>query len=242
MIPSPLEEEGQGEGKIRYAVALSAGFCNTGPMSDSKALNLGILVSGSGTNLQSIIDACESGQIKAAVKVVISDKTQAFALERAKKHGIPAVVVERKPYPSKEAFEREIVAALQKHGVELVCLAGFMRIIGPTLLHSFPSRIINIHPALLPSFPGLEGQKQAFDYGVKVAGCTVHFVDEKTDHGPIIMQAAVEVKEDDDVDALKARILKEEHRIYPAAIELIAENRVRLEGRKVKILKKGENR
>lgn len=202
---------------------------------DKKKLAVGVLASGSGTNLQAIIDACEAGRIDARVCIVISDRKDAFALERARRHDIPAVVHLRKGFDSKDAFEDAIAADLTKHGTQLVCLAGFMRIIGRTLLDAFPNRILNIHPALLPSFPGLEAQRQAFDYGVKVAGCTVHFVDEKTDHGPIIRQAAVEVREDDTAEALAARILKEEHRVYPEAIQLFAEGHLAIDGRKVRI-------
>ncbi|MFH1829286.1 MAG: phosphoribosylglycinamide formyltransferase [Pseudomonadota bacterium] len=201
----------------------------------SKKIALGILVSGSGTNLQAIIDAASREKINAEVKIVISDVLEAKALERARKHNTPAIVIERKSFESKKAFEQEIADTLKKHGVELVCLAGFMRIIGRTILDAFPNQIINIHPALLPSFPGLDAQKQAFDYGVKVSGATVHFVDEKTDHGPIICQVAVDVHEDDTVETLKARILKQEHRIYPEAIQLIAEGRVSINGRTVHI-------
>ncbi|MFA4974103.1 MAG: phosphoribosylglycinamide formyltransferase [bacterium] len=196
---------------------------------------IGVLASGSGTNLQSIIDASESGKINAEVKIVISDTPGAKALERAKKHGIPALLVQRGDFKSKLDFEQRIVSLLAEHGVSLVCLAGYMRIIGKTLLDAFSMKIVNIHPALLPSFPGLDGQRQALDYGVKIAGCTVHFVDELTDHGPIIAQAAVEVKEDDTVDSLRERIIKEEHRIYPEAIGLYADGRLTVEGRRVRI-------
>ena len=196
---------------------------------------IGVLASGSGTNLQSIIDASESGKINAEVKIVISDTPGAKALERAKKHGIPALLVQRGDFKSKLDFEQRIVSLLAEHGVSLVCLAGYMRIVGKTLLDAFSMRIVNIHPALLPSFPGLDGQRQALDYGVKIAGCTVHFVDELTDHGPIIAQAAVEVKEDDTVDSLRERIIKEEHRIYPEAIGLYADGRLTVEGRRVRI-------
>jgi phosphoribosylglycinamide formyltransferase-1 len=185
-------------------------------MKAAQKLPIGVLVSGNGTNLQAIIDACEAKR-----------------LARASRHKIPAAVVLRAPFPSKEAFEARIVQELSQRGVELVCLAGFMRIIGTTLLTAFPQRILNIHPALLPAFPGLHAQHQAVEYGVKVAGCTVHFVDERTDHGPIISQAAVEVREDDTAESLAARILEEEHRLYPAAIQLYAEGRLRIEGRRV---------
>lgn len=199
----------------------------------AKKISLGVLASGSGTNLQSIIDNCKAGKIDAEVRVVISDKSGAFALERGKKAGIPTALHRIKDYSSKEAFETAIVETLKSYDVDLVCLAGFMRIISPTLLKSFSGRIINIHPALLPSFPGLHAQKQAFDYGVKVSGCTVHFVDEGTDTGPIIIQTAVPVMEGDTEESLSARILKEEHRIYPEAIQLFAEGRLEIRGRNV---------
>jgi len=198
-------------------------------------LTIGVLASGSGTNLQAIIDATETGRIDADVRVVISDVPEARALTRAREHGIPAIAIERKQSVSKSEFENRIVDAMKEHGVKLVCLAGYMRIVGKTMLSSFPNRIINIHPTLLPSFPGLEGQRQAFDYGAKVAGCTVHFVDELTDHGPIIKQAAVEVREDDTAETLQKRILAEEHRIYPEAIQLYAKGRLTVEGRRVRI-------
>jgi phosphoribosylglycinamide formyltransferase-1 len=204
-------------------------------MNPVKKIPLGVLVSGGGTNLQAIIDSCEAGKIAAEVRVVISDVPSARALERAKKGRIPALALERKDFDSKASFESEIIKVLRDHGVELVCLAGFMRILCDALLGAFPNRIINIHPALLPSFPGLEAQRQAFDYGVKVSGATVHFVDDQTDHGPIICQTAVEVREDDTAETLQARILEQEHIIYPRAIQLIAEGRVSIEGRRVHI-------
>lgn len=192
-------------------------------------------MSGSGTNLQAIMDAAKSGSIDAAVRVVISDTPGAYALERAKSGQVPALLIERKSFASRNEFESAIVAALNEHDVELICLAGYMRIVGPTLLSSFPNRTLNIHPALLPAFPGLEGQRQAFEYGVKISGCTVHFLDAKVDHGPIICQAAVKVQEDDTVETLRQRILKEEHRLYPQAIQLYAEGRLKIEGRRVLI-------
>ncbi len=198
-----------------------------------KVLRLGVLVSGRGTNLQSIIDHIEAGKIPARIEVVISDKREAYALERAKKHGIEALFIDPKAYPSREEFERAVGDELEKRGVELICLAGFMRILSPYFVNRFKNRIINIHPALLPSFPGLHGQGQAVNHAVKISGCTVHFVDEGVDSGPIIIQAAVPVFDDDDEDTLAARILKCEHKIYPTAIKLIAEGRVKVEGRKV---------
>ncbi len=201
----------------------------------TKPLKLGVLASGSGTNLQAIIDACEGNLIGARVAVVISDVAEAQALERARRHDIPAIHVHRDDFPAKKEFERAILTALNDHGVELVCLAGYMRIVGPTLLKPFYNRMINIHPALLPAFPGLEAQRQAWEYGVKVAGCTVHFVDELTDHGPIIAQACVEVKEDDTPEDLRLRILAEEHRVYPQVIGWIADGKVAIDGRRVTI-------
>lgn len=208
-------------------------------MAHNRKVPIGVLASGSGTNLQAIIDAAESRELDAEIRVVISDVADAYALARSRAKGIPTIAIDRKSFQTKQEFEAAIAAHLNTHGVELVCLAGFMRIIGQTLLGAFPNRMINIHPALLPSFPGLHGQRQAFDYGVKIAGCTVHFVDGKTDHGPIICQAAVEVTEDDTAETLAERILKEEHRIYPAAIQLYAEGRLRIDGRRVRISDKG---
>lgn len=204
----------------------------------TKKLQLGVLASGSGTNLQSIIDACESGAIDARVCVVVSDKEDAKALDRARNHDIPAFCFNRKSFASKKEFEASILEKFGEHGTELVCLAGYMRIVGGTLLQPYAGKMINIHPALLPAFPGLDGQRQAWEYGVKVAGCTVHFVDDKMDNGPIIGQIAVEVQENDTVDTLQKRILKQEHKLYPRCIQLIAEGKVRIEGRKVII--KGE--
>ncbi len=200
-----------------------------------RKLPLGVLASGSGTNLQALIDASREGWTSAEIRAVISDVPEAKALQRAAAAGIPGFTIERCAFPDKAAFEKAILAKLCEHGVELLCLAGFMRLVGPTLLGAFPGRMINIHPALLPAFPGLHAQRQALEYGTKVAGCTVHFVDEKTDHGPIICQAAVEVREGDTEEALAARILAEEHRLYPLAVQLIAEGRVRIEGRRVRI-------
>jgi phosphoribosylglycinamide formyltransferase-1 len=202
---------------------------------NTNKLKLGVLVSGSGTNLQAIVDACEAGEIAAAVAAVISDNPGVKALRRADDHNIPAFCFERKQFDSKKDYETAVLSALEKYGVDLVCLAGYMRIVGPTLLDRYRGRMINIHPALLPSFPGLEAQRQAWEYGVKVAGCTVHFVDELADHGPIIAQTAVEVTEGDTVETLQARILEQEHKLYPHAIGLIADKKVRIEGRRVEI-------
>ena len=199
-------------------------------------INLAVLASGNGSNLQSIIDACKTGQISATVKVVISDKQNAFALERAKKENIEAVFINPKDFPNKNTYELELLKILKKHNIDLVCLAGYMRFVGEVLLENYSGKIINIHPALLPAFPGLHAQKQAFDYGVKVAGATVHFVDDGCDTGPIILQATVPVLENDTEETLSARILKEEHKIYSEAIKLFALGKLKIEGRRVRIL------
>ncbi|HBX24295.1 MAG TPA: phosphoribosylglycinamide formyltransferase [Desulfotomaculum sp.] len=198
-------------------------------------LNLGVLASGRGSNLQSIMDACAAGLIPARVAVVFSDNPDAYALERARLAGIPAVHARVGGFDTKEAYERKIIQALNENKVHLVCLAGYMRLVGTELLQAFPGRIINIHPALLPAFPGLHGQEQAWHYGVKYSGCTVHFVDEGMDTGPIIIQAVVPVLEDDTADHLAARILEQEHRIYPEAIKLYATGKLVLEGRRVRV-------
>ncbi|NLJ76825.1 MAG: phosphoribosylglycinamide formyltransferase [Peptococcaceae bacterium] len=196
-------------------------------------LRLGVLASGRGSNLQSIMDAAKAGRINVEVAMVFSDNKDAFALERARKAGIPALHLNPRDFGSKDEYEQNILALLHEHGVQLVCLAGYMRIIGKVLLEAYPNMIINIHPALLPAFAGLHGQQQAWDYGVKFSGCTVHFVDEGMDTGPIIIQAVVPVYDDDTVDSLADRILAQEHKIYPQAIELIAEGKLKLVGRKV---------
>lgn len=196
-------------------------------------LRLGVMASGRGSNLQSIMDAAAAGKIKAEVAVVFSDNKDAFALERARKAGIPALHLNPRDFGSKDEYEKAVLKLLNEHGVQLVCLAGYMRIVGRVILDAFPNMVINIHPALLPAFPGLHGQQQAWNYGVKFSGCTVHFVDEGMDTGPIIIQAVVPVYDDDTADTLADRILEQEHKIYPEAIGLIAEGRLKLNGRKV---------
>ncbi|MBU4532084.1 MAG: phosphoribosylglycinamide formyltransferase [Eubacteriales bacterium] len=196
-------------------------------------LKIGVLASGRGSNLQAILDATLDGRLPAEVAVVISDDPQAYALERARTHGIPLHSVELAGKPSKQAYEEEIVRILREHGVGLVCLAGYMRIVSPVMLRAFPNRMINIHPSLLPSFPGLHAQRQALDYGVRFSGCTVHFVDEGVDSGPIIIQAVVPVLQDDTEDTLSARILEQEHRIYVEAVRLYALGKLTIKGRKV---------
>jgi len=196
-------------------------------------VNIGMLVSGSGTNLQSIIDAIEAGRCDASIKIVVSNRPDAFALERAKKHGIATAVIRVKDFPEREAFDAEVLRILRENGVELIVLAGFMRIISRVLLDAYHMKIMNIHPSLLPSFPGLDVQKAALDYGVKFSGCTVHFVDGGLDSGPIIIQAVVPVKDEDTAESLSKRILIEEHRIYPQAIQLFSEGRLEIRGRRV---------
>jgi phosphoribosylglycinamide formyltransferase 1 len=203
--------------------------------SAARTVRVGVLVSGTGSNLQSIIDHVEAGKLDAAVACVISNREQAFALERARKHGIPALYLDHRSFPDRESFDAAAVAALREHGVELVALAGFTRIVSRVMLDAFPLSILNIHPALLPAFPGNHAQRQALQHGVKIAGCTVHLVDAGTDTGPIIAQAAVPVLESDSEDTLSARILQQEHSIYPGVIQLFAEGRIRVEGRKVLI-------
>lgn len=201
----------------------------------ARQVPLGVLISGGGTNLQSIIDAIEAKRLDAAVRLVISNKESAYGLVRAKNHGIPTEVLDHKQFSSREAYDEAIVKLLQGRGVELVVLAGFMRLLSPVLVKAYSNRIMNIHPALLPAFPGLHGQKQAIEYGVRFAGCTVHFVNEECDQGPVIIQAVVPAYPDDTEETLSARILKQEHRIYPRAIQLYSEGRLRVEGRRVLI-------
>ncbi len=199
-----------------------------------KKIKIGVLVSGRGSNLQAIIDNIEQGRLSAEIAVVISDQADAFALERARKHGIAAVHVSAKGYRGRrDDYDALLVSELRKHAVDLVVLAGFMRIISKTLVSAFPHRIMNIHPALLPSFPGLHVQKAAIEHGVKFSGCTVHFVDEGMDTGPIIVQAVVPVLDGDTEDTLAARILVQEHKIFSRAIQLFAEGKLRVEGRRV---------
>lgn len=199
-------------------------------------LPIGVLISGSGTNLQAIIDAIACNTLHATINVVISNRADAYGLERARRHGIPTQVISHKDYTSREAFETELVRVLQAKKVELVVLAGFMRLLSPTFIRAFPQRIMNIHPSLLPAFPGMHAQRQALTHGVRVAGATVHFVDEDVDHGPIIIQAAVPVYPDDTEESLSARILAQEHTIYPQALQLYAESRLTIQNNRVVVL------
>jgi phosphoribosylglycinamide formyltransferase 1 len=196
-------------------------------------VKLGVLVSGSGSNLQAIIDNIEAGRLDAKIQIVISNLAGVFALDRAKQHGIPSLVLSHKEYKKREDYDQKLVEILKEHNVELVILAGFMRIVTGVLLRAFPMRVMNIHPALLPSFPGTHVWQDEIDYGVKFAGCTVHFVDEGTDTGPIVIQAVVPVYDDDNADTLNARILKQEHKAYSQAIQLYSERRLEIKGRRV---------
>lgn len=196
-------------------------------------INIGVLVSGSGTNLLAIIEAIKEGEIDGLIRIVISDKHDVFALRRARFYNIKTNSINPEGFDNREEYDREIVSILKEKEVDLVVLAGYMKILTPYFINAYKNKIINIHPALLPSFPGLHVQKKAIEYGVKVSGCTVHFVDEGMDSGPIIMQKAVKVKEDDTEETLAKRILKQEHKIYPRAIQLFAEERLEIIGRKV---------
>ena len=198
-------------------------------------LRLGVLASGSGSNFQALAEACRDGKIAAEVATLIVNVPGAGALERARALGVPAQLIDHRDHSSRELFERELVGALQEAKVELVCLAGFMRIVGQTLLAPYAGRLLNIHPSLLPAFPGLNALQKALDYGVALTGCTVHLVDSGTDTGPILLQAAVPVLPGEPLEALAARVHAQEHRLYPAAVQLFAQNRVRVRGRSVRI-------
>jgi len=193
---------------------------------------IGILLSGRGSNFVAIADSIAAGRLDAEIAVVISNRPEAPGLEIARGRGLNAVCIPSKGM-EREAYDRLVVAELRKNGVDLVCLAGFMRLLSAYFIREFPMRILNIHPSLLPAFPGLEAQHQAVEYGVKISGCTVHFVDEDLDHGPIIIQAAVPVMDGDTGETLAARILKEEHRIYTEAIRTVLSGKYRIEGRRV---------
>jgi phosphoribosylglycinamide formyltransferase-1 len=204
-------------------------------------MKTGVLASGSGSNLQSLIDNWQKGTLAPAELVVVgANVAGCLALERAQKAGLDTFTLSHKAFASREDFDRAMVAELRKREVELVVLAGFMRVLTPVFLDAFPKRIVNIHPALLPAFPGTHGQKQAFDYGVKVAGCTVHFVDAGTDTGPIIAQAVVPVLPEDTEDSLQHRILAEEHQLLPAVVRAVAAGKVTVEGRRVRVAAPGD--
>lgn len=203
-------------------------------MAAGTTVHIAVLVSGNGSNFQAIVDAMEAGRIpNGRIACLVSNKPDAYALERAKNHNIPALVLEHTGFANRRAYDEAMVALLREHGVHLVVLAGFMRLLSPVMVEAFPNAIMNIHPALLPSFPGLDAQQQALDYGVRYTGCTVHFVDCGTDTGPIILQAVVPVLGDDTVDSLSQRIHGEEHRIYPEAVRLFCSGRLQVAGRRV---------
>ncbi len=208
-------------------------------ISRTTPLRVAVLASGRGSNLQAIIDAIESGPMQARIVAVISNKKDAVALERARKHGLKDLFVDPKPFAGRpdgrEAYDRALLEILQQHEVELVLLAGYMKIVTAVLVNAYANRMMNIHPSLLPSFPGLDVQKKAIDWGCKLAGCTVHFVTEGVDEGPIIIQAAVPILDEDTPETLAARILVQEHKIYPRAVQLFAEGRLRVDGRRVSI-------
>ena len=200
-------------------------------------MNVGVLASGSGTNLQALIDRAAKGELgPARLTVVGVNVPDCAALARARAAALPTFVIDHRDFKARAAFDQAVLAALRAHQVDLVVLAGFMRVLGDEVLAAFPQRVVNIHPSLLPAFPGVDGQRQALDCGVKIAGCSVHFVDAGIDTGPIIAQAAVVVQDDDDEEALRARILAEEHRLLPSVVRAIAERRVDVEGRRVRIL------
>ena len=205
----------------------------------SSPLRVAVLASGRGSNLQAIIDAIEGGQVQAQIVAVISNKKDAVALQRARAHGLPDLFVDPKPFAgrpdSREAYDGALLEILQQRNVELVLLAGYMKIVTAVLVNAFASRMMNIHPSLLPSFPGLEVQKKAIDWGCKLSGCTVHFVTEGVDEGPIVLQGAVPVLDSDTPETLAARILEQEHKIYPRAVQLFAEGRLTVDGRRVLI-------
>jgi phosphoribosylglycinamide formyltransferase-1 len=194
--------------------------------------HIGVLISGRGSNLQALVDAQARGELGGVIAVVVSNEETAAGLERARRAGIPTVVRDHRGR-RREEYDGELVAVLRERGVELVCLAGFMRLLSPVFIRAFPGRILNVHPALLPAFPGLDAQRQAFEHGVKISGATVHLVDEGLDSGPIVAQEAVPVRSDDTAESLAARILEAEHRIYPRAVRLLLEGRCRTEGRRI---------
>lgn len=193
---------------------------------------IGVLISGRGSNLQALIDAIAEGRLRATIGVVISNRAGAAGLERARAAGIRAVVVDHREFAARDEFERAVVAELRAAGVRVVCLAGFMRLVGATLLDAFPEAVLNIHPSLLPSFPGVDAQKQALLHGVKISGATVHLVNAELDNGPIVLQAAVPVRADDTAETLAARILIEEHRLYPEAVRTVLDGGWAVDGRR----------
>lgn len=199
---------------------------------------IAVLASGRGSNFQAVIEAIAAGRIPATCVALITDNPKAYAIERAQKANVPVIILDYATFPAKENYEHALLAAMRRQKADLFVLAGYMRILGPAIVQKFPGKIVNIHPALLPGFTGLHAQRQAVAYGVKVAGCTVHFVDENLDCGPIILQKCVPVLEDDDEDSLAERILIEEHKCYPEAIRLFCEDRLEMSGRTVRVQNK----
>lgn len=202
---------------------------------DSAQPAIGVLISGRGSNLQALIDAIDDRRLRARVAVVISNKADAPGLLRAARAGIDALVLDHRAAPSRDAYDRQLAQELRARGVRIVCLAGFMRLIGAPLLEAFPNAILNVHPSLLPAFPGVDAQRQALQYGVKVTGATVHLVTKELDGGPILLQAAVPVLDGDSVDTLSARILEQEHRLYPLAVQMLLDGDWRLEDRRFRV-------
>ncbi len=205
----------------------------------SEKFKLAVLVSGRGSNLQAIIDSIEKNYLNAEISLVMSNVKDAYALERATKHGLECVFLDPKAFSNRNDYEQKMIDLLQSKSIELVCLAGFMRILGKKFIEAFPGKIINIHPSLLPAFPGLNVQKRALEHGAKYSGCTVHIVNEEVDGGPIILQSVVPIKDEDDTQSLSERILEQEHIIYPEAIKLIIENKIEFSGRRALRNKQG---
>lgn len=194
---------------------------------------LGILISGRGSNMVALVEAARDGRLSADIRIVVSNRPDAPGLQKAQELGVPTLALDHRAFPSRESFDQALADELEARGVVFVALAGFMRVLTPVFLRRFPNRVLNIHPALLPSFPGVHAQRQALEYGVKITGCTVHFVDEGVDTGPIVAQVAVPVLDDDTEETLSARILEQEHRVYPMALEAVITGQVRIEGRRV---------
>ncbi len=204
--------------------------------------SIGVLISGRGSNLQAIIDAVAGGRLDARIAVVISNRAEAAGLERARRAGIETLVLSHKAYPDRVAYDRVLASTLKERGVTLVCLAGFMRLLSAEFIRAFPNAVLNIHPSLLPAFPGLDAQQQSVAYGVKVSGATVHFVTPELDAGPIVLQASVRVEDDDTAESLSERILEQEHRIYPEAIGLVLAGGWTIQGRTVRLPRRGHTR
>lgn len=205
-------------------------------MNSQASGRIAVLISGRGSHLKNLLDACADGQIPAQVVIVISNVSDAPGLQYAKAAGIESIVLSHKQFENREKYDEELIRVIQDRRADLVCLAGFMRLLSSIFVSAFPMKIMNVHPALLPSFPGLHAQKQALDYGVKITGCTVHFVDEGLDSGPIIVQKAIQILDNDTEDSLASRLLPLEHQAYAEAVRLFFENRLKCEGRKVRIL------